>query len=216
MDPNAALFDFDGTLADTLPLTFSAFQTVFKKFDGREVPIDELIAMFGPTEDEILFNHLKNREKVDQAISEYDQLYRRGHFETMNPPAIVQLLEVLKHNGKKIGGITGKSRRALDISAQTWNLSVFFDYVITGNDVARPKPHPEGILKALDHFGVSKCEAAFLVDSNADVQAGKAAGVRTYAVQWLPTVQHSVFELQPDAILKSTVEFMELMNIEAS
>jgi phosphoglycolate phosphatase/pyrophosphatase PpaX len=214
MDPKAVLFDFDGTLADTLPLAFSAFQTVFKKYDGREVSIEELIAMFGPTEDEILRSHLQHREKIDEAISEYYEEYRRGHFTAMNSPAIIKLLTVLKQGGKKIGVITGKSRRALEISAKYLNLSDFFDCVITGNDVARPKPHPEGILKALDYFGAGKHDAVFLGDSNADIQAGKAAGVRTYAVQWLPTVQHSVFELQPDAILKNTAEFLRLIHLE--
>ncbi len=38
----AVLFDFDGTLADTLPVCFSAFQTVFKEFDNVSVTTDQI------------------------------------------------------------------------------------------------------------------------------------------------------------------------------
>jgi pyrophosphatase PpaX len=33
----AVLFDFDGTLADTLPVLYHSFRTVFLEFDGQEI-----------------------------------------------------------------------------------------------------------------------------------------------------------------------------------
>ena len=45
----AIIFDFDGTLANTLPVCFYAFLSVFKKFDNNEVTPDEIKAMFGPS-----------------------------------------------------------------------------------------------------------------------------------------------------------------------
>lgn len=46
----AVLFDFDGTLANTLPICYYAFQNVFKKYDNRELSTNEISAMFGPSE----------------------------------------------------------------------------------------------------------------------------------------------------------------------
>ncbi len=75
----AVLFDFDGTLADTLPVSFKAFQSVFKKYDKRDVSREELVAMFGPTEDEIILRNLDAKGSVPEAIRDYYQLYEQGH-----------------------------------------------------------------------------------------------------------------------------------------
>lgn len=47
MKYKAVLFDFDGTLADTLSVCFYSFQTIFKKYDGRTLSKKEMIEMFG-------------------------------------------------------------------------------------------------------------------------------------------------------------------------
>lgn len=81
MSIQAVLFDFDGTLADTLPLSFRAFQAVFKQYDQREVTRDELVAMFGPTEEGIIGGNFTNPASVPQAIEDYYSIYKQGHFE---------------------------------------------------------------------------------------------------------------------------------------
>lgn len=215
MPIDAVLFDFDGTLADTLPLSFKAFNTVFKTYDNREVTNEELIAMFGPTEEEIIANHFRNEEFILQAIMDYYAIYKQGHFDTIEKDqAIIDLLEHLKGKGIRIGVITGKSRRAFQISSEALDLISYFDVVITGDDVVKPKPDPEGIYKALEILGVNKSKTVFIGDSNADIVAGKSAGLRTYGVQWLSTFQSSVFDIPPDAIFRSVAEFLDIMKEE--
>ncbi|MDQ8739172.1 HAD family hydrolase [Paenibacillus sp. LHD-38] len=214
MTTELVLFDFDGTLADTLPSSFSAFKTVFKKYDGQDVTSDELVSMFGPTEDDIILKNFRNKESVRNAVQEYYDLYGQGHSESIDISSIIALLQLLRDKGKKIGVITGKSKQAYKISSEALNLANYFDFVVTGNDVVNPKPHPEGIIKALDFFGIKTDNTVFLGDSNADILAGKAAGVRTFAVQWLSTFQSSVFEIEPDRLFKSTIEFIEVIELE--
>src|SRR4051794_12239406 len=79
MQLKTILFDFDGTLADTLPAAFDAFKYVFKKYDGKEVTNEDIIRLFGPIEDELLRKHLKNKEKLDLAIEDYYDQYEKGH-----------------------------------------------------------------------------------------------------------------------------------------
>lgn len=204
------LFDFDGTLADTLPLSFKAFKSVFEKYDNRTLSEEQIVAMFGPTEDDIIARNLRHAEAVEQAIHDYYDIYQQGHSEDcQRDQEIYDLLRHLRAQGMKIGVITGKSRRAFDISAEALQLSQYFDLTITGDDVENPKPHPEGIRKALEFFGADKDDAVFLGDSNADIKAGKAAGIRTYGVQWLSTYQSSEFEVAPDLIFTNVKQFIE-------
>jgi FMN phosphatase YigB (HAD superfamily) len=57
----------------------------------------------------------------------------------------------------------------------TFSLRAHFDLVVTAQDVAHPKPHPEALLKILSHFGVAADEGIFVGDSAID--AGHAASV---------------------------------------
>jgi pyrophosphatase PpaX len=204
----AVIFDFDGTLADTLPVCFLAFESVFKKFDDREVTSEEIKAMFGPSETGIIRENLNNNNH-DEAIELYYEIYRERHENLVqNNEDINTLLSKLKSNGYKLGIVTGKARRSLDISLGCLGLDEFFDVIITGDDVEFPKPHPEGIYKALEYLGVLPNEAVFLGDSDADIMAGKQANVFTIGVHWLPNYQTIDFNIQPDEVYSSINELI--------
>lgn len=210
----AVIFDFDGTLADTLPVCFLAFESVFKKFDDREVSSEEIKGMFGPSETGIIRENLENKN-YDEAIELYYEIYKDRHKNLVqNNEDINILLRMLKTNEYKLGIVTGKARRSLDISLDCLGLNDFFDVIITGDDVEYPKPHPEGINKALDYLGVLPNEAVFLGDSDADIIAGKKANVLTVGVHWLPNFQTIDFNVQPDEVYKSINDFISSFTVK--
>lgn len=212
MPIQAVLFDFDGTLADTLPLSFTAFRTVFKQYENRDVTSDELVAMFGPTEEEIIEANFSNKAAVPQAIQDYFSIYEAGHAEeSVRNQEIAGLLQWLKDQGIKTAVITGKGKRAYRLSSEALNMRGFFQLAITGDDVEKPKPDPEGIHKALDILGIDPADAVFIGDSNADILAGKAAGLRTYGVRWLSTFQSQTYDVEPDGIFSHVPDFLELL-----
>lgn len=212
MPIQAVLFDFDGTLADTLPLSFTAFKAVFKQYENRDVTSDELVAMFGPTEEEIIEANFSNKAAVPQAIQDYFSIYEAGHAgESVRNQEIAGLLQWLKDQGIKTAVITGKGKRAYRLSSEALNMRGFFQLAITGDDVEKPKPDPEGIHKALDILGIDPADAVFIGDSNADILAGKAAGLRTYGVRWLSTYQSQTYDVEPDGIFSHVSEFLELL-----
>ncbi|WP_102275086.1 HAD family hydrolase [Cytobacillus massiliigabonensis] len=203
----AVIFDFDGTIADTLPVCFYAFQAVFKEFDNIEYTTDEIKSMFGPSETEIITENLKNLN-YQQAIEHYYEKYDEKHSENnFKSEEINDLLLYLKKEGYKLGIVTGKARRSLNISLKYLNMEKMFDVIITGDDVSKPKPHPEGINKALQQLGMLAGEAIFLGDSDADIQAGKQAKVFTIGVQWLPNYQSSNFTFQPNLTFYNVSKF---------
>lgn len=70
----AVIFDFDGTLANTLPICFKAFQHAFKEFDHKDLSSEEIKAMFGPSETGIIRQNLVHANK-DAAIERYYEKY---------------------------------------------------------------------------------------------------------------------------------------------
>ncbi|WP_339230916.1 HAD family hydrolase [Oceanobacillus sp. FSL K6-2867] len=209
----AIIFDFDGTLADTLPICFYAFQAVFKEFDNIEVTSDEIKLMFGPSETGIIRENLIDSNH-DQAIELYYDKYSEKHRElVLDNEKINGLLLQLKREGYKLGIVTGKARRSLLISLECLNMRDIFDVIITGDDVDTPKPHPEGVNKALEHLNIKNTEAVFLGDSEADILAGKQAKVHTIGVQWLTNYQTLEFSVQPDQMFSSVDEFIQHLKL---
>lgn len=212
----AVLFDFDGTLANTLPLCFHAFRHVFKKYDGKNLSVTEIKSMFGPSETGIINENLTHPHKM-KAIEEYYKLYEENHEKFVKEnDEITSLLLFLKNNGIKVGIVTGKAERSLDLSLKALQMEDYFDIKITGDDVIHPKPHPEGVEKALKGLNVSNKDTLFIGDSDADIEAGIKAGVYTIGVHWLPDYQTSTFTVQPNKQIDSIKEFMETVKMTLS
>ncbi|WP_226036726.1 HAD family hydrolase [Aquibacillus saliphilus] len=207
----AIIFDFDGTLANTLPICYVAFQSVFKEFDNKDLSSDDIIAMFGPSETGIIIENLKNKNK-ENAIELYYEKYLEDHEQLVKPNSeITEMIRYLKEKGIKMGIVTGKARRSLDISLKALHMDNFFEIIITGDDVIHPKPHPEGVVKALNLLEVERNDCMFIGDSDADIEAGLKANVTTAGVQWLPDYQPSEFLVKPNYIFESVTGFKKYL-----
>jgi phosphoglycolate phosphatase len=66
---------------------------------------------------------------------------------------------------------------SMEMLLETYGLDGYFSCVMTAGRVANPKPHPEPLLKVLEHYGIAAHEALFVGDSDVDRQAADAAGV---------------------------------------
>ena len=71
------IFDVDGTLTFTNQLIFDSFNHITKKYLGRSYSDDEIIALFGPTEDVILKEMCK--EEYESARKDYYAYYKNNH-----------------------------------------------------------------------------------------------------------------------------------------
>ncbi len=200
-----------------MPVCFYAFQAVFKEFDNIEVNSDEIVAMFGPSETGIIRENLVD-SNYEKAIELYYEKYKEKHCElVVDNEEINNLLRLLKSEGYKLGIVTGKAEKSLLISLESLNMNDLFDVIITGDDVSKPKPHPEGVNNALTQLNIKNTEAVFLGDSGADIMAGKQANVYTIGVQWLPNYQTLEFSVQPDQMFSSVNEFTQsLTNLKYS
>lgn len=208
----AIIFDFDGTLANTLPICYYAFQNIFERFDNKELSSEEIKAMFGPSETGIIKENLLNTNK-ERAIELYYEKYAEHHKALVDPNhEINDLITFLKEKGLKLGIVTGKAKRSLDISLRELQMENIFDVIITGDDVIKPKPHPEGIHKALSRLNVKNNEAMFIGDSDADIEAGIQAKVFTVGVQWLPDYQSAEFSIEPHSSFNRISDFIHFFN----
>jgi HAD superfamily hydrolase (TIGR01549 family) len=93
----------------------------------------------------------------------------------------------------------------LDRLLAEFNLNGYFDLVVTSSDVARPKPHPEALLKILNYFDLEPYQTIYIGDSQVDEQAARAAAI--------PLVAFRNRELSADYHIDSLKELEELLDL---
>lgn len=209
MKYKAILFDFDGTIADTLPVCFYSFQKIFNKYDNSSLSDQDIIAMFGTSEVGIIHKNLLNKSRINDAIDDYYLYYESEHQNLVSINSDVQgLIDLIHKKNILTGVVTGKARRSYDISVKHLFPKEKFQVSITGDEVVDPKPHPEGIIKAMNTLGCSPQETIFVGDSNADIEAGTRANVRTVGVNWLNHSHGSDFLIKPDFEFSRIADFI--------
>ena len=190
------IFDIDGTLTSTNQLIFNSFNFIAKKYLNRTFTDEEIISLFGPTEDVILKEWCGN--KYEEARRDYYQYYSDHHGIAGLYEGIKEILHQLKSKGYPIGIFTGKGRTASLITLEKLEVDHYFDLIITGDDVENHKPSPEGILKFVNHFGLKPARVLMIGDSVSDVIASKEAGVKIASVLWDSYAHEKVQSLKSD------------------
>ena len=87
----------------------------------------------------------------------------------------VTLLIILKPQFKT--AIATNRSDTINRLLDAFDLDGYFDLIVTASDVERPKPHPDALLKILEHFKLPPSQVIYIGDSRLDELAAKAAGM---------------------------------------
>jgi phosphoglycolate phosphatase-like HAD superfamily hydrolase/ADP-ribose pyrophosphatase YjhB (NUDIX family) len=207
MKLSGLIFDWDGTLADTLPVCFAAFRRALGEFTGKYYKNSDVEKLFGPSEDGCI--KLAVGDRWQEAFDLYLEEYEHVHALCPEPaPGILQALDTLKKAGIKLAIVTGKSRPSADISLRRLSMAEMFDAIETGSMDGCFKA--ESIAKILDEWKVPASEVAYVGDMVADVLESRKVGVLPLTAAWFDTVHHDeVLQTKPEAIFKSVDEMMD-------
>ena len=178
----AIIFDFDGTIGETIPLALHAMRTAYKELNLRPPSVETLEANFGPTELGLLKR--LSPEHADKLFALYLKEYERAH-EKYSPRPFIGIrdtLRNLKKNGALAAVVTGKCRESAEISLKHYGLNEFFDTVETGGLEGTIKP--EKIAKILTEWNFSPSNTYYIGDSVQDIIDSKKAGVVPLAAAW--------------------------------
>ncbi len=177
------LFDLDGTLIDSGAMILASFRHATRTVLAREIPDEELVAAVGGA---TIHDQMRvfDVDRVEDLVEAYRAHNTPLHEELEAFEGVDRVLASLRAEGRRLGVVTAKRRRTVDLAFRVLDLGRWFDTVVTAEDTARHKPDPEPVLLALDRLGGTPAAAAFVGDSPFDVAAGKAAGVFSVAVLW--------------------------------
>jgi HAD superfamily hydrolase (TIGR01549 family) len=203
------IFDVDGTLTSTNQLIFDSFNFIAKKYLNKTFTDEEIVAMFGPTEDVILKEWCG--DKYEEARKEYYKYYSDNQWKAKLYPGIKEILDYLKSKNYPLGIFTGKGREATMITLKKLEVDHYFDLIVTGDDVVNHKPSAEGILKFVNHFKLKNERVLMIGDSVSDVKASKEAGIIVASALWDSYAHDKVKTLQSDYYFYSVEELKEFL-----
>jgi phosphoglycolate phosphatase/pyrophosphatase PpaX len=179
----AVLWDVDGTLIATKDLYLECYRRALAPYAGKRLGDEELLAMRPHSELQVL--KTLSGDAYQDCIDAFSRHYRELHATHFGGvyDGVRETLDQIRHLGIPNGIVTGKSRSSWHITLAEIELGEF-DVVVVDDDVAEPKPHPEGILAALAALGVRADQAVYVGDSPGDMDAARAAGTRGAAAMW--------------------------------
>lgn len=192
------VFDFDGVIIDSHEVQKKALRESFQSIYGeKEPPYD----MFFDNSGDSLKNIFNKLDIPYEAINVYLKVSRENAAMTKVHNGMVSLLEAIHNIGIKCALCTGKDRgRTLEL-LQSLHLHKYFCTVICSDDVKRPKPYPDSLLKVADELNLSSDNIVMVGDGINDILCAQAAGIRAIAVTWGDTSVYKLFAMQPAAIV---------------
>jgi HAD superfamily hydrolase (TIGR01549 family) len=178
------LFDFDGTLANSLRSPFDAYHSALAKV-GVQAPLDQDIRKyFGIGADRIFEQLVPDPVKAKQAFENYLEFGRTNPSATEWHESVPALLEKIRAENIPTAIVTGRHSRDLEIVATSLGLQKYFGVQICDDYLSHSKPHPEGIILAASRIGVEPNQVLYVGDSLGDMEAAKAAGAMAVAALW--------------------------------
>jgi pyrophosphatase PpaX len=201
---SAVLFDWDGTLVDTGEILLACWHSMSEEVLGYRFPTTEEEARWALSRRAAeSFPQLASDPDVVAAMhvaftGAYAKIaadYVRAH------PGAEDLLRGLADRGVRTGVVTSKTTDRVTIDAELTGLMALVDVIVTGDDVEKGKPDPQGIRMALTTLGIDAGEAIYVGDGTVDVRAGKAAGMRTVALTHGMSDRAGLEAEEPDLIM---------------
>ncbi|MET1033598.1 MAG: HAD family hydrolase [Candidatus Saccharimonadales bacterium] len=175
-DYDIYLFDWDGTLANSTSVWFRAAKNQFSAHGLNPSDADVIRGMGNWN------SALKAGIRQSQLDAFREGVRAEAKANLPNAPLFPGAHEVLadlKQSGKKLAVVTAMHRDIIDaMLAHHGYDETFFDVVVSGSDVAELKPHPEGLLLALDGLDRQPNDRVLMLgDTERDILAAHAAGV---------------------------------------
>lgn len=176
----ALIFDLDGVVVDSMPIHRIAWRKYLESLGIRDERL--LTSMHGRRNDEIIMDFLgpsADETVVREHGAAKERLYRelmRDGLENHLVPGVRRLLQ--EAGGAPLGLASNAERPNIDFVLDGANLRPYFQVIVDGSQVERPKPSPDVYLLAARGLGVAPANCIVFEDSPVGVAAARAAGAR--------------------------------------
>jgi pyrophosphatase PpaX len=204
------LFDLDGTLIDSTDLIITSYEHTYKAL-GRIMSRDQIQADFGLPLRDTLARHFHG-EDLERALKIYIEYNLRLHDAGVRQmQGVADLVQRLRTMQLRLGVVTSKMRDTAQRGLMLCRLDRAFEVLVAREDTRRHKPEAEPIIYALAALDAGAAECAYVGDSPMDIEAARAAGVRSIGALWRPVARKAFDDWRPDAFAATPQEAADIL-----
>lgn len=207
MTVKVIIFDFDGTIADTLDAIVSITNRLALEFGYKQTTLEELAQL----------KNLNSRQIIDQSgisIFKLPFLIRKvkaelsKEIQTLNPvPGMKEALTQLKNQGNSLGIITSNSKDNVMAFLETNNLQELFNFIYSGTTFGKSKV----INKLLKQENINPEEVIYVGDETRDIEAARKSNIKAIAVTWGFNSKQVLAEQSPDFLIHKPNDLIEVI-----
>lgn len=184
----ALIFDCDGTLADSMPVHWRAWNTAFTEREWNSFPAYATYMTWGGISGEAVARRAAAHQPTPADLADVvtaKQTHYLALATTIAPIEPVLAVARAFRGQRPMAVATGSRRASVQRTLTTIGAQDWFDALISADDVAHHKPHPETYLKAAEALGVKPQDCLAFEDAPPGLESAQAAGmdvvdVRTY------------------------------------
>lgn len=201
------IFDFDGTIADTLQLALDSVNELSTKYNFPPVNNENINTLKDNGLKEFFISLNLNMEQAKEVID----LFKHKESKEINNinifPELHNALIDLSNEGIKLGILTSNSENNARLVLENNNINLF-DFVISENSIFGK----DAVLKnIIEERGLLPQETAYVGDEDRDIEAAKKAGLVSIAVTWGFNSKKHLQSVQPDHLVDSPKDLLEII-----
>jgi phosphoglycolate phosphatase len=178
---NWILFDFDGTLADSLPLQKQAFSELARQNGWPEISEDDFRKLRRLSLKDALLELKIPLWRVPGLLKAGQKLLHQRWGEAKVFPGISEALDSLSQSGFQLGIVTSNTTSAVDIVLKNANIQEYFSFVVA-------EPHLWGkanrLRKLVKQHGWNTNRIWYVGDEVRDLEAAQDTGLTGIGVTW--------------------------------
>jgi N-acetyl-D-muramate 6-phosphate phosphatase len=211
----AVLFDLDGTFADTAPDLCSALNRMRSARKLPPLPVEATRPVTSMGARGLLgvgFGMAPGHPDYEAMKEEFLRLYEADlcrHSALF--PGMAELVDTLEARGLRWGIVTNKAERfalpLLDLLQYGQRAAC----IVGGDTTGKLKPHPAPLLAASRIMAISPGHCLYVGDDRRDIEAGRAAGMRTVAVSYGYLNGSTPTDWGADAVIDHPGEIIKLL-----
>jgi phosphoglycolate phosphatase len=205
--PKLLVFDFDGTIADTLGAAIAILNTLAGEFGFHLLrPEDLERARDMRTRQLMKFLNIPTRKMSRIARRGSEELHARIH--AIQPlPGMPEALRELQAQGYSLGIITSNTEVNVQIFLENHRLGLF-DFIRCSSKLLGKARMIRSVMR---RRRVRAADILFVGDETRDIEAAKKAGIRMAAVTWGYNSRRSLEAMKPDLVFESPAELVHYL-----
>lgn len=178
------IFDCDGTLADTMPLHWRAWQAITSRH-GLHFPEDRFYALGGvPSRDILKMLAIEQNISIDHiTVAREKEAEYLPLIHQVEPVNSVVAIVKANHGIRPMAVATGGTASVIAQVLEHLGIAQYFNTIVTSEDVTNQKPAPDIFLEAARRLGVSPSQCRAYEDTELGLKAIKAAGMEAVDVR---------------------------------